>query len=184
MKTIGKIISMMRDFASAKYVVTVRLEDANPDALNELMNVERLSVEIKPYRASRSLNANNYFHALCDQLARAQNPPVTSDFMKNLLISRYGQRAYKEDGTPLVIKANIPVEVMLESKEWHTWPAKGGDDDTTFYYVFRGSHTYDTKEMAVLIDGTIEDCKLYGIDTKTDREVFELLERWERDKNS
>ena len=38
--------------------------------------------------------------------------------------------------------------------------------------------TYDTKEMSVLIDGTVADAKELGIDTITPAELQEMKERW------
>lgn len=182
MRATGQITSIMHDWKKGD-VAMIRLEDADRQKLAELANMERISIELKPYRAKRSLNANSYFHALCDQLAKAQNPPMTPARMKNELIARYGQKEIIDE-VPVVIKTNLPIEVMLENETLHTWPAKGGDQNTTYYYVFRGSSTYDTKEMSVLIDGTIEECKLYGIDTKTDRELEEMLERWGHGKDT
>jgi len=176
MRATGQITSIMHDWKKGD-VAMIRLEDADRQALSDLADLERVTVEIKPYRQKRSLNANSYFHALCDQLAHAQNPPMSPARMKNMLIARYGQKEIIDD-EPVVIKTNLPIDVMLENEDLHTWPVKGGDQNTTFFYVFRGSHTYDTKEMSVLIDGTVEECKLYGIDTKTDRELEAMLERW------
>lgn len=48
----------------------------------------------------------------------------------------------------------------------------------TFYRIYRGSHTYDTKEMSVLIDGTVADAKELGIETATPAEIAEMKERW------
>lgn len=182
MRATGHINSIMRD-VSKGIIALIRLDDVSVEALTEVANHDRLTVEIKPWRAKRSLNANNYFHALVDQLAKAQNPPMTPARMKNELIARYGQKEIIDDA-PVVIKTNLPIEVMLENETLHTWPAKGGDQNTTYFYVYRGSSTYDTKEMSVLIDGTVEECKLYGIDTATDKELVAMLERWGKRENS
>lgn len=52
------------------------------------------------------------------------------------------------------------------------------DGKLTVYKIYRGSHTYDTKEMSVLIDGTVADAKELGIDTITPAELQEMKERW------
>jgi hypothetical protein len=51
-------------------------------------------------------------------------------------------------------------------------------DDATFYKIYRGSHTYDTKEMSLLIDGTVADAKELGIETATPDEIRQMKERW------
>jgi uncharacterized protein YjiK len=48
-----------------------------------------------------------------------------------------------------------------------------------FYKVYRGTHTYDTKEMAKLIDGTIQECKNVGIETATSDEIAHMQMLWE-----
>lgn len=182
MKTTGKITSIFRDWKTRKYVVTILLEYADPEVLTDLVDRPALSVEIKPCFPVRTISANKYFHALCTALAKAQAPPVTPDRMKNELIARYGQHEYVGEDL-MVFKSNAPVEYMLEKKDIHVWPAKGGDQNTTYYYVFRGSHTYDSKEMSILIDGTVEECKIFGIDTKPRSELDKMLERWAREKD-
>ena len=52
------------------------------------------------------------------------------------------------------------------------------EEKATFYKIYRGSHTYDTKEMSVLIDGTVADAKELGIETVTPTELAEMKERW------
>ena len=47
------------------------------------------------------------------------------------------------------------------------------------YYVLRGSHTYNSAEMARLIQGTIEDCKEQGIETATPDEIAKMQSLWE-----
>mgnify|MGYP003209610849 CR=1 FL=1 len=42
----------------------------------------------------------------------------------------------------------------------------------------RGSHEYDTAEMAKLIDGTVSDAKELGIETMTPTQLKEIKERW------
>ena len=46
------------------------------------------------------------------------------------------------------------------------------------YIVMRGSHTYNSVEMARLIEGVISEAKELGIDTVTDQQKMEMLERW------
>ena len=52
------------------------------------------------------------------------------------------------------------------------------DGVATFYKIYRGSHTYDTKEMSVLIDGTVADAKELGIETLPPAELQAMKERW------
>ena len=41
------------------------------------------------------------------------------------------------------------------------------------------SSKYDTKEMAMFIDGIIAECKELGIETDTPEQIARFKERWE-----
>ena len=77
----------------------------------------------------------------------------------------------------MVYKTNAPEAFMWEQETIHCIPVKY-EDNATFYKVYRGSHTYDTKEMSILIDGTVADAKELGIETMTPAELAEMKERW------
>ena len=44
--------------------------------------------------------------------------------------------------------------------------------------VYFGSSTYNTKEMARLLNSVIQDCKSQNIETKTQAEIDSLLKAW------
>ncbi len=46
------------------------------------------------------------------------------------------------------------------------------------YWVIRGSHTYDTAEMAKLISGTVYEAKEHGIETMTPNELARMMASW------
>lgn len=132
------------------------------------------NVDITPYHEKRSLNANSYFHVLCDKLRQALN--ISFSACKNELITSYGQIEYIDD-QQVVIKTNIPTEKMRESEVLHCRCVKAdkeGETDVYFYRVYRGSHTYNSSEMAKLIDGTIRECQDQGIETLTPNELLRL----------
>jgi hypothetical protein len=43
----------------------------------------------------------------------------------------------------------------------------------------RGSHTFNTKEMSRLIDGTIEEAKELGIETATPEQIRRMMAAWD-----
>ena len=43
---------------------------------------------------------------------------------------------------------------------------------------YYGSSTYDTREMSVLIDGVVSECKELDIETISPTELREMKERW------
>lgn len=133
-------------------------------------------------KKKRSLDSNAYFHVLVAKLAQAQNPPISKARCKNMMIADYGQEEYI-DGQIVVLKSNLPPEKMCNVEYLHTSCVKISEEngkEVYFYKVYRGTHTYDTKEMAKLIDGTIQECKQVGIDTATPAEIERMQQLWEQ----
>lgn len=97
--------------------------------------------------------------------------------MKNILITSYGQIEYIDDHA-LIYKTNAPIEYIQELEEAHMKFLKVGEDGAYWYKVYRGSHTYDSKEMAQLLDGTIQEAKEQGIETKTPDEILRMEQAW------
>lgn len=143
--------------------------------------------EIKLYRETRSLNANKYFHVLCDKLR--QKLGISMAHCKNELITSYGKINYIRNGDNMeavTVTTNIPPEFIRERAYSHLLlDHVDVDDDGREMYTyieFRGSHTYDTKEMSELIDGTIMECQQQGIETATPNELSRMMSLWEAER--
>ena len=151
------------------------LHISNPQGVEELSD-EDLRLTLTKWRERRSKDANAYFHVLCGKLAEAAE--MSKPRMKNLLLFRYGQRARDREGQLVVIKSNADEAEFMESDSIHCWPTAPAADGTPMYIVLGKSRYYDTKEMSLLIDGTVNECKAMGIETMTPEEIKELKERW------
>ena len=137
--------------------------------------------DIKEHREKRSLDANAYFHVLCDKLRLKLG--ISMARCKNHLISDYGQIQYLPDGAPMIYKTNAPEDYMAELETIHTKCVKVTEEngkEVFFYRLYRGSHEYDTKEMSQLIDGTVQECKAVGIETATPDEIARMEALWQR----
>lgn len=167
----GELTGTMRSLDGD--LVQLRVDRTNLDKLNAMQG-KRLDISVGVHREKRSLNANAYFHVLVHKLAAALG--TSENRMKNMLITEYGVPEIINDQIT-VIKTNIPERVMLELDSMHCKPIKA-EKNATFYQVFRGSHTYNTAEMARLIDGTVEDCKEQGIETLPPAELEALKATW------
>lgn len=132
---------------------------------------EEVDITIKKHSERRSLNANAYFHTLVDKLRTALK--ISFAECKNHLITSYGQIEYIED-VQMIYKTNAPPEYVRELEEIHMKLVKMSEDGAYMYRVYRGSHTYNIHEMALLIDGTIQECKEQGIETLTPNELARL----------
>ena len=181
MESKGKLINVTRDILSGKLNVTFQLSTEPIDELNELAKMDAVDIVAKKHKKKRSLDANAYFHVLVGKIADKIH--ISKTHCKNILIGRYGQQEFLEDGKPIVIKSNVSVEKMLEQEFLHTVPCGTKLEngiEVVFYKVFRGSHTYDTKEMSILIDGTVQEAKDLGIETIPPAELERMVNKWRR----
>ena len=132
-------------------------------------------------KKSRSKNANSYFHRLCRLIAEAQG--LSEPFVKNEMISDYGQVSMIGDDVE-VYKTITPEHIMMNRELPHVkcFRITIENNKTIFWYrIYRGSHTYDSKEMARLIDGTIQEARNCGIPEKeilSPNEVAKLIAKW------
>ena len=126
--------------------------------------------ELKPYKEKRSLSANALAWVYCDKLA--EKLKTTKE--------RIYQDAIDNVGVFEEIKVNSPEAGQRFKRIWKQnglgWLTKTIDDTTILAYY--GSSTYDTKQMARLIDYLQEECKEQGIETKPQWEVDAMLKEW------
>lgn len=136
-----------------------------------------ISLEVKEWRERRSLDANAYMWALCNEIAIATNITKEEVYRRNIL----------EVGVfePLPIK-----EKALESfiRRWASkgtgWVVEIVDDSKLEGYkrvnAYYGSSTYNTKEMTRLIDCVIQDAVSVGIQVMSEQERSLLLGEWDK----
>lgn len=175
----GRLRQPIIDWETKKMIALILLNEDFKQAYDELEGCEKLSIEIKPYREKRSLNANAYFHVLCGKIADKLS--MSKYRCKNILIGRYGQPELLDNGSQAILKTNIPTSQMLEQETLHCMPCGSKEEngiEITFYRVYRGSHTYNTEEMSILIDGTAQEAKDLGIETMTPDQIEEMKQKW------
>ena len=170
----GTIEGVTRSYPTNRLRVTFEV-----DAIDEIRGMEGadLDITVKKHREKRSLDANAYFHVLVGKIADIQG--ISKPKCKNILLGRYGQREIIE-GKPVFISVISDVD-MMEREDIHCTPVGYGHAngrEFTHYAVVRPSHTYDTKEMSVLIDGTVDEAKEMGIETMTPAEIKKMEETW------
>lgn len=111
--------------------------------------------EIKDYKNKRSNDANAYFHLLINKLARHFN--ISDEDMKIKMNLDYGTIARFEDGR--IKGCKVPKETnMKEIYRYSKW-YKEDTDGYDCYIFYKETHTLDTKEMAQLINGVVQECK-------------------------
>lgn len=168
MKFTGKLKQPVIDYLSGRMAVLFEPNEDFRQAYEELKGCDKLSFEIKPYRAKRSLDANAYYWVLITKLAKKIS--ISNLELHNMMLRMYGQAEIIEGKA---VYLTIPDTEEAERKvnnatDYHlqaTSQVREGNDGIMYrtYKLLRGSHTYNTEEMARLIDGLVQCCKDAGI---------------------
>lgn len=129
---------------------------------------------IKEWREKRSLNANAYFHVLVGKIA--DRLETSKAEVKNRMLSLYGQIDIMDDKPVYLI---VPDHLTVE--KWETLHLRATSQTKELagvtyrvYMKVRGSRTYTTAEMSMLINGTISEAKEAGL---TEAEIMSARER-------
>lgn len=173
----GRLVDIKRDYRSRKPIVTFEI-DEEVDSLAAL-GKDDLKLKIARKKDVRSLDSNSYFHVLARKLA--EKLVISEAECKNRLLASYGYPEMYGDEA-IVYKTNAPEDFMIQREEVHSKLVKAAEENGLqifFYRLYRGSHTYNTEEMAHLIEGTIQECKAQGIETATPDELARMAALWE-----
>lgn len=144
------------------------------EVLHWLIEQPDKEYEIKEHKQKRSLDANAYLWVLISKIQSVLNIPKETIY-KDLI---------KDIGVYEVIPIkNIAVNKFCEAWHknglgWITETTKSKLDGYTNVLAYYGSSEYNSKEMARLIDSTIEECRNLDIETKSDEEIKSLVESW------
>lgn len=180
LKFTGTVSDVSIDFKTNKPKITFIINEREAlHQIDEIKDLEKLNVEAKKYRQKRSLDANAYFHVLVNKLARHFG--VSDTEMKTKMNLEYGTVALNLDGT----KVGVKVPYGTDIKQFYPYCKKFGECEENGinfekYLFYKETHTLDSKEMAELIDGVIQECKEAGIETLTPEELQSMKESWEK----
>lgn len=142
---------------------------------------KQYTLEIKEKKKKRSLDANAYFWKLTHEIAAKTGVSVTDVY-----------RSYiKEIGgnNDIVCVQDNAVERFCKAFEsngigWIAEQIPSKLEGCTNVICYYGSSTYDTVQMSRLIGLAIQDCKEYGIEYMTERELGALLAAWGGDRDA
>ena len=176
-----KVTGTIKDVSlglDGKAQVTLAINEKNTflQGADELVGLEKVSLELKPYRAKRSLDSNAYAWVLLDKLSEKLRIPKVTIYRE--IIKDVG------GNSETVCVTNGAVKRLCEGWSkigigWisETFPSK--IDGCTNVILYIGSSTYDTAQMHRFLDLIIEICEENDIDTITPNEKARLLALWE-----
>ena len=105
----GRIYDVSMDYKTKRPIIQFVINE-NPNGIEDLNNKD-LKIKITKVTKPRSLDANAYFHVLCDKLRQVLG--ISMARCKNHLIADYGQVDYISEGEPLFYKTNAPEDNRL-----------------------------------------------------------------------
>lgn len=179
---VGYLDHITIDYSTGCPVISFRTEDKAVPEHMEQYKEQKLVVSTQKWRRRRSLDANAYFHTLCRKLA--QKLKISEPECKNLMLRRYGQLVVTEENklVDFIAKDSMSDDIDRWEK-LHLMPTPdtqvmANGEIYRKFYLLKGSHELDSKEMSVLIDGLVEECKLQGIKTETPDVIEKMKQLW------
>ena len=154
---------------------TYELKTAYDAIVQGIKDGKTLSIELKWFRKKRSHNANSYMWVVCQEIA---------EVIKSTKNEVY-QKAIRDVGRFTIIP--IPSdEVEKWISDWNSiglgWFSEVADVSCVGEMVdtinYKGSSTFNTKQMSILIDHLVTDAKDLGIQLLSDSDIDLLKREW------
>ena len=135
-------------------------------------------LKVDEYHPKRSLDANSYLWVLCGKIAELVVSTKEEVYQK--CVNEAGQYEI------------VPIKREDIKKYKRMWESQGigymtevlGECKRTKGYMnvirYYGSSTYDSKQMATLIDNVVQECEGLGIETIPPEELKSLCGAWGR----
>ena len=151
------------------------LHTTDPEAVRFSIQFKPGEYDIKPKAAPRSLTANNYAWVLIGKLSETLHMGKL-EIYQNTIRDIGGN----SDTLCMVEEAYPDFKRHWESRGdgWQTTTAPSKIPGCVVVTAYYGSSAYDTKQMSVLIDHLVQDCKSVGIETMPPDKLRGLLEDW------
>lgn len=138
-----------------------------------------VTIDIKKLGKGRSKDANAFCWALCSDIGRAMNPPLSKEEVYRTAIRSVG--VY----TPVIVVV-WDIETIRRRWEAHGtgWFVDIADDAGTgkkLIHLYYGSSTYTVDEMRGLLDWLVDQAEQMGLKiplSKAEQDM--MLERWGR----
>lgn len=177
---------MQIDFSSVKWLadmdgtwLMLKVKDQRTvrKACGEISDKKINSATLERKYDKRTNDANRYCWTLLEKLAKELEIPKEEIYREQVRL--VPQRALKvlvkasevEDEISAWCKSGLGcyVDVVGESTE---------HKDYVWLDKYKGSSSFDKKQMSILIDSIIYECKEFNIETRTPEEIAKMLSLW------
>lgn len=126
-------------------------------------------IKIEKHKEKRSTNANAYLWKLVTEIGNTMR--LSKEEVYENMLKSYGQSIM----IPLP-KGNNPSGYSKYYEYECSRQLNGKDAD--WYKIYKGSSEYNTKEMAILLEGVVQEARNLGIKTKDDIEIEKMIDKW------
>lgn len=125
--------------------------------------------EVKEHRDKYSRNALNYMWALVGQIADVMRIPKDDCYVE--MLRHYGQSEI------ISVLSDINISGYFK---YFDEIGKGSVEGKQFthYRIYKGVSEFDSREMAILIDGVVHEAEQLDICTLSSAEIERLVEQW------
>lgn len=169
MQVRGQITDITSAFSQT--VITIRTK--HDPAQVEKLKGQDIDITMERHRERRSLRANAFFWSLVGEISRAIHADKWEIYME--LLKGYGPY------TVVMVQTAAADDFC---KLWRETEIIGEADGYTEILCYKGSSHYNSKEMAVLIDGTISEMRQMDMETPAEDEWRAILEDMEKHEQS
>lgn len=121
--------------------------------------------EIKEKREKRSLSQNSYAWELITKIGNVLRKSKEEVYLQ--MLEDYGQSIL------IPVQKGEKPNGYFKYYKYETSSILNGKE-ADWYKIYKGSSEFDSKEMTILIDGIIQECKQLGIETLTPDEISKL----------
>jgi hypothetical protein len=181
MNLTGKIHSVAFSM-DGKPLISFEVNEGQPalKVAQKFKECPTINIKLSEYKKGRSLNANAYYWCLIGKLSKALN--ISTSYCHNVMLRRYGVLEMVDE-TPVYLLFPDTDEAQKkvdEAETYHVKPTSNvrtGNDGKMYrtYMLLKGSHEFNTAEMAALISGLRDECTQCGIAVETPDEIANIL---------
>lgn len=127
--------------------------------------------QLQQHRERRSLDANAYLWVLLEKIAAAIGGNKDEIYLE--MLGRYGKFIHVIVNPAAVETLKREYRLVKELGE-----VTAGERSGIQCQCYLGSSSYNTAEMARLLDGVVQECRDLGIETETPEELARMKESW------
>ena len=174
----GDFVNASKDWKTGKWNITFTCNEEA--ALAEIDEIKEANLDItaKKHRKKRSLDANAYAWVLMQKIAEMVGSNKWDVYLDML-------RRYSRSFTHIIVHPHAVDAVMqMYRTSVNLGEVRVNDKTGIQLQVYFGSSTFDTKEMAVFIDGIVSECQMLGIRTETPDELERMKALWDANKKN